>query len=74
MYSSNNPKISQHTRTQIWNQYSSNLNSNPKQKLTQANLAFNYGISRTTISKIIQQARKGDFSIKRPINLRFLTI
>ena len=33
MYSSNNPKISQHTRTQIWKQYNSDSNSKLKLEL-----------------------------------------
>jgi transposase InsO family protein len=67
MYSSKNPKISQHTRTQIWLQYNSNS------KLTQATLALQCGVSRQTVSKIIHRARDGDFNIHKPINHRYLT-
>lgn len=67
MYSGNNPKISQHTREQIWLQYS--LENKP----TQAQLAIQYCISRQTISKIIANGRKGDFTIKKSINKRYLT-
>jgi len=48
MYSSKNPKISQHTRTQIWKQYNSSLAKG--KKITQASLALQYGISRQTVS------------------------
>ena len=67
MYSFNNPKISQHTRTQIWLQY----NSNPK--LAQVSLAAQYNVSRQTISKIIQRARNQDFIIHKPTNKRYPT-
>jgi len=67
MYSSNNPKISQHTRTQIWLQYNSNS------KLTQGSLAVQYNVSRQTISKIIHRARNQDFIIHKATNYRYLT-
>jgi len=67
MYSFNNPKISRHTRTQIWLQYNSNL------KLAQGSLASQYNVSRQTISKIIFRARNQYFNIHKPINHRYLT-
>ena len=77
MYSSNNPKISQHTRNQIWLQYQASK-SNSKSKFkhprhTQKSLALQYGVSSATISKIIHRGRKGDFNIHSPINKRYLT-
>lgn len=80
MYSSNNPKISQHTRNQIWLQYNSksdsnsSSSSNEKLKITQTTLALQYRISRQTISKIIKRGRNKDFSIHKPINNRYLTL
>lgn len=79
MYSSNNPKISQHTRTQIYQFY---LQTEPvvnkkgkviryKKVYTQAKLAILFAVSRTTISKIIHYARDGDFTVKTPVNKRF---
>jgi transposase InsO family protein len=75
MYTTNNPKISQHTRTQIWLQYNLNsLNcSGSDSKLTQTQLATQYGVSRQTISKIINRARNNEFTIRKPINHRYLT-
>ncbi len=66
MYSSNNPKLSQHTRTQVFTLYQTGV-------FTQTQLANSYGISRQTISKIIHRARDGDFTIHRPVNHRYLT-
>ena len=71
MQSSKNPKISQHTCTQIWKQYSIKILS--QKKLTQTSLAIQYGISRQTISKIIHHARDVDFNIHKPINKQFQT-
>ncbi len=79
MYSSKNPKISQHTRTQIYNLY---LQKEPilnkkgeivkcKKAHTQAKLATQFEVSRQTISKIIRRARRGDFTSHKPINKRF---
>jgi transposase InsO family protein len=78
MYSSKNPKISQHTREQIWLQYSSKTkpcspDSTSKVKVTQTTLAIQYSISRQTISKIIHRAKDCDFSIHKPVNNRYLT-
>jgi transposase InsO family protein len=81
MYSSNNPKISQHTRTQIYQFY---LQTEPvvnkkgkiiryKKVYTQAKLAILFAVSRTTISKIIHYARDGDFTVKTPVNKRYKT-
>ena len=66
MYSSNNPKLSQHTRTQVFALYQTGV-------YTQTQLASSYGISRQTVSKIIYRARDGDFTIHRPVNHRYLT-
>jgi len=67
MHSSNNPKISQHTRTQIRLQYNSNS------KLTQGSLTAQYNVFKQTISKIIHRARNQDFLIHKPTNHRYLT-
>ncbi len=79
MYSSNFPKISQHTRQQIYKFY---LQKQPvlnkkgkvlkyKKVYTQAKLASLFGVSRQTVSSIIHRARDGDFSIHKPINKRY---
>lgn len=73
MYSSNKPKLSQHTRNQIYQSYLE-IDSDTFRKIyTQSKLASIYGVSRVTISKIIHRARDGDIPIGSPINLRYLT-
>ena len=69
MYSSNNPKLSQHTRQEIYSQYRL-----PKSiRLNQQQLANKYGVSRPTISKIIHTARDGIAKVGSPVNHRYLT-
>ena len=66
MYSSNNPKLSQHTRQEIYSQYRL-----PKSiRLNQQQLANKYRVSRPTISKIIHTARDGIAKVRSPVNHR----
>lgn len=81
MYSSKTPKISQHTRQQIYNLYQQEkLKLNKKSEAigfkkvyTQDKLKNMFSVSRQTVSKIIKRGRQGDFTIKKPINKRYLT-
>ena len=73
MFTYKTPKLSQHTRQQIFNQYQERVvktNSksqliSPKRKYTQAALALDFGVSRQTISKIIHAYRQSK-TIRRP--------
>ena len=69
MYSSNNPKLSQHTRQEIYLESLQPKSNRP----TQQELACKYKVSRQTISSIIHRARDGDFTTHKPINHRYLT-
>jgi len=81
MYSSNFPKISQHTRSQIYKFYLQKepvLNKKGKilkhRKIyTQAKLATLFGVSRQTVSEIIHRGRNNDFTVHKPINHLYLT-
>jgi transposase InsO family protein len=59
-------KLNEHNRKVIYQMYLT------KSK-TQQQLAQLYGVSRQTISVIIKRARLGDFSIHKPVNVRWNT-
>jgi|GEM_PF-5660838 hypothetical protein len=79
MYAYQNPKLSQYTRQQIFNQYQERVAKtntkgqviSQKRKYTQANLALQHGVSRQTISKIISWGKQGVFFPKTPVNHRY---
>jgi transposase InsO family protein len=59
-------KLNEHNRKVIYQMYLTG-------DKTQQQLAQLYGVSRQTISVIIKRARLGDFSIHKPVNLRWNT-
>ena len=80
MYSSKNPKLSQHIRKQIYKFY---LQKQPimnkkgnlikyKKVYTKTKLADLFGTSRQTIGEIINRGKNGDFTIHKPINKKYL--
>ena len=76
MFTYQNPKLSQYTRQQIFNQDQARVAKtntkgqviSQKRKYTQANLALQHGVSRQTISKIISWGKQGVFFPKTPVN------
>jgi transposase InsO family protein len=59
-------KLNEHNRIVIYQMYLT-------RGKTQVQLAQLYGVSRQTISVIIKRARQGDFSIHKPVNIRWNT-
>jgi predicted XRE-type DNA-binding protein len=59
-------KLSEHNRVTIYELY--RIKSKTQQQLAQL-----YGVSRQTISLVVKRAKLGDFSIHKPVNIRWNT-
>ena len=64
MHIHKNTKITPRLRKEIWSRYS-------KKDISITDLAKQYNISRTTLHKVLQRARQGDYSVHKSTNKRY---